>query len=159
MDCPEVMGQVGAQSTLAIFLTVQLVLQTFPEVSLSHSLTCGTIGATRTGRLLAPCLHEAARRLHKLRREGVCGSSARPLYSTKITESPEYTGSGCEFKSTDMKSVRRNHNFNFLQAQKTRVFLTLDLRKMKGVRSRSLPLTLRVLLGSSDCIISLRTAK
>ena len=63
--------------------------------------------------------HRGYIRLHKQRREGGCRSSARPLYSTKTTKSSKYAGSGCGFKSIDMKSMRRNHNFNFLQAQKT----------------------------------------
>ena len=58
-----------------------------------------------------------------------------------------------------MTSMRRNHNFNFLQAQKTDAFLALNLWKMKGVRPHSLPFALRVLLGSSGHTISLRTAK
>lgn len=68
---------------------------------------------------------------------------------------PEYAGSGCGFRSTDVKSRRRNVNFNFLQAQKTDAFLW----KMKGMKPCSLPFILWVLLGSSAHILSLRTAK
>lgn len=99
MGCPEVTGQVGVQSTLATCLTTQLVLQSFPEVGLSHSLTHGTAGAMQMGRLTAPWLYRAAQRLHKQRRKGACGSSDRPLCSRKTTESPEYAGSGCGFKA------------------------------------------------------------
>lgn len=58
-----------------------------------------------------------------------------------------------------MKSMRRNHNFNFLHGQKTDAFLALNLWKMTGMRPRSLPFIVWVLLGTSDHIISLRTAK
>lgn len=92
MGCPEVTGQVGVQSTLATCLTIQLVLQSFPEVGMNHSLTHGTAGAMHMGRLVAPWLYRAAQRLHKQRRKGAYGSSDRPLSSRKTTESPEYAG-------------------------------------------------------------------
>lgn len=145
---------VSPESTLGTFLTIQLVLQTVPEAGLSHSLTRdyrGDIDGQTVG-------HRGYIRLQKQREVG-CGSSPRPLYSTETTESPKYAGSGCGLTSTDMKHMGRNHNFSFLQAQKTDAFLALNIWKTKSMRSYGLPFIHWVLLGPSGHIISLRTDK
>lgn len=49
-----------------------------------------------------------------------------------------------------MKSMRRTHNFDLLQSQKTDIVVALNLWKMKGMRPLSLPSGLCVLLGSSN---------
>lgn len=132
VECPKLQAA-GPQSTLAWLHSWVSTLSSRPFL---RSVWLRDLHVALQGqRRLAGSWAPQPQKSSKQRRQRRYVSSARPFYCTKTTKSQKYAGSGCGFKSIDTKNMRRNHNFNLLQSQKTDVFIALNLWKMKSMKS------------------------